>query len=222
MKLSCQNISCHREDWNLQGATQLNDVSTSFDGGALCGLVGRGGCGKSLLLNVLGLLELPDSGCVHVEGVDTSLLAPEALTALRNESFGFLFSETALLPAFSIAENVAMPLFRICGMNPEEAQERTMEVLDFCEIAAEGDSVAGELEALPMWRTVFARALVHRPKILIAISPRQEDDLLPLARRVAEETGVCILWGGQSPSLLAHAHRLIRMQEGNIIEDQCL
>jgi len=222
MKLSCQNISCHREDWNLRGSTRIAGVSAAFDGGALCGFVGGAGTGKSLLLNILGLLESTDSGCVCVEGEDTSLLEPEALTALRNESFGFLFPQTALLPSFSIAENVAMPLFRICGMNPEEAQERTIEVLEFFEIAAEGDNLACELEILPMWRTVFARALVHKPKILIAISPRQEDDLLPFARRVAEETGVCILWGGESVSLTAHAHRLIRMQEGNIIEDQRL
>ncbi len=222
MNLSCQNISCHRDDWNQRGSACLHDVSASFDPGSLCGMVGPCGSGKNLLLNVLGLLELPDSGNVDVGEVDTTQLDSEALTSLRNESFGYLFSETALLPSFSIAENVAMPLFRICGMNPEEAQERTLEVLDFCGIAADGDHLAGELDAESMWRTVFARAVVHKPKVLIAICPRQEDDLLPFARRIAEETGVCILWGGESPSLLTLAHRVIQMQDGRIIEDQRL
>ncbi|MEX1119766.1 MAG: ATP-binding cassette domain-containing protein [Terrimicrobiaceae bacterium] len=222
MKLSCQNISCHREAWNLQGATCVKEVSVAFAGGSLCGVAGQDGSGKNLLLNLLGLLERPDSGAVFVDGVDTSPVAADALTALRNEAFGFLFSETALLPAFSVAENVAMPLFRICGMNPQEARERTMEVLEYCDIADEGDCVAGDLEMTTLWRTAFARALVHRPRILIAISPRQEDDLLPLARRVAEESGVCILWGGESASLGRHAHRLIRMQDGNLSEDLSL
>ncbi len=222
MRLSCQNISCDREEWNLSGPSCLNNITTAFDPASLCGLVGGGGSGKSLFLNVLGLLEVPDSGRVSVDGVDTSGLPPEGLIALRNEAFGFLFPETALLPAFSIAENVAMPLFRICGMDPDEAQERTLQVLDFCKIAEAGDCLAGALDPLSMWRTVFARALVHKPKILVAISPRHEDDLLPLAKRAAEEAGVCVLWAGESPALIAHAHRLIRMQDGEIIEDQFL
>ena len=222
MNLSCQNISCHRDDWNQRGAASVKDISVTFEAGSLCGVAGSCGSGKNLLLNILGLLELPDSGSVHVGGVDTSCCGANELMSLRNESFGYLFSESALLPAFSIAENVAMPLFRICGMDPGEAQERTLEVLDFCGIATEGDSTAGELDVMPLWRTVFARALVHRPKVLIAISPRQEEDLLPLARRIAEEAGVCILWGGEPPALIAHAHRLIQLENGRIAGDQRL
>jgi ABC-type lipoprotein export system ATPase subunit len=222
MNLSCKNISCHRDNWNQKGAASVQDLSAAFDAGSLCGVTGPCGSGRNLLLNILGLLEHPDSGFVRVDGVDTSGCAVGELTALRNESFGYLFSGSALLPAFSIAENVAMPLFRICGMDPEEAQERTLEVLDFCGIAAEGDLMAGELDVLPLWRTVFARALVHRPKVLIAISPRQEEDLLPLARRIAEEAGVCVLWGGESLALSAHAHRMIQLENGRIAGDQWL
>ena len=142
--LSCKDVSCHRENWNETGqSASIENVTASFDLGMVCEFDGPDAAGRGLLLSVLGLLESADSGGVHVDGRGVADLANEDLQRLRARTFGFLFHNPCLLPSFSVAENVAMPLFRICGIDADAARERTIEVLDFCGIAHLENQLAG-------------------------------------------------------------------------------
>lgn len=217
--LQCETLCCRREQWNELSPSRVEDVTATFPAGALCGFCGPDGSGKGLLLNLLGLLENPDSGHVAINGSPVTGLPADDLQQIRNEAFGFLFNHPCLLPSFSVAENVAMPLFRICGGDAREARDRTMEVLEFCGIAALETTLAGRLDGPGRLRTALARALVHRPGILVAISPRETDGMLALGRRAAEELGLCVLWAGAEETVVPHAHRILHLHEGRIVRD---
>lgn len=217
--LSCENLACHREQWNEAGPAHIDAISAGFEPGTFSGFCGPDGCGKGLLLNVLGLLEPHDSGRISVSGYDLAELAPEDARQLRNENFGFLFNHPCLLPSFSVAENVAMPLFRICGGDAQAARLRTLEVLDFCGMADLECTLAGRLDLATQRKAALARALIHSPQILIAISPRESADLLDIARRAAAEFDLCVLWAGEESEIASHAHRLIHLRQGNIVAD---
>jgi ABC-type lipoprotein export system ATPase subunit len=221
--LSCKALFCCRSNWNESGqSARIENVTASFDSGTICQFDGPDAPGRGLLLSILGLLEPADSGTVYVDGRSVSDLADEDVRRLRAQSFGFLFPSPCLLPSFSLAENVAMPLFRICGTDTDAARERTIEVLDFCGIAHRENQLAGSVIASTQQRAAFARALAHRPKILIALSPRGGDELFELARRTATELGLCVLWAGENGPPGTRAQRLIQIYEGRIASDERL
>lgn len=216
--LTCESLSCHRPQWNRGGPSRVNAISAQFAAGTVTGFCGPDGCGKGLLLNILGLLEPADSGLIRVLGHAVPGLPGEEARQLRNETFGFLFDSPCLLPSFSLAENVAMPLFRICGGDARDARCRTMEVLDYCGIADQECTLAGRLDDDARQRAALARALVHSPSILIAISPRFGTTLLPLVRHAAKQTGLCVLWAGEKDELLPHADHVLEMHAGRFAE----
>jgi len=219
LALACQHITCHRPAWNGLGPSSIHDVTASFAFGELCAITGPEGCGKGLFMNVLGLMELPDAGAVAVGEHDASKLTLEETRQLRNEAFGFLFNHPCLLPSFSVAENVAMPLFRICGGDAKGVRARTLEVLDFCGIADLESHLAGRLDFSQRRTVALARALAHDPDILLILSPSAAEDLLVLARRAAIELNRCVVWAGAEEQLHHHAHRLIQMDHGRILND---
>ena len=145
---------------------------------------------------MLGFLESADSGKIWVDGQDVTNLAEEELRRFRDRAFGFLFQNPYLLPSFSVAQNVAIPLFRIRRSNAIAARERTIQVLDFCGIADLENQRAGSLVLSAQRRVAFARALVHDPRVLVSLSPHAGDDLFELAFRAAEELKLCVLWAG--------------------------
>ena len=111
---------------------------------------------------------------------DVLAMEERAAWGLRDRAFGYLFTHHHLLPTFTVAENVAMPFFRICGKREDLAAERTSEVLLFTGIRHLCGTPVGNLDDSTRWLVALARAIVHRPPLLVAISP-PSPDLLPLA-----------------------------------------
>lgn len=211
----CENVTCERPNWNNSGPGRVREFSAMFDVGEFVGFCGEDGCGKGLLLNIIGLLEKADSGRLVLAGHDAAEFSDEDTATFRNEACGFLFGHPYLLPSFTVAENVAMPLFRICGGGAKEARDRTRQVLDFAGIGGFETPRAGMLDPALKWRAAFARALVHDPRILICISP-PDSDLLPLARMAANQFGITVLWAGLRESVAPFADRIIEMRDGRI------
>lgn len=211
--ITCERI-CHTRPGTEPGVpSRVREFSATFQPGELVGVCGPDGCGKGLLLNIVGMLEKPDSGRLELLGHNTADFSDEEATTFRNEMCGFLFGHPYLLPSFTVAENVAMPLFRICGNEAASARQRTLEVLEFAGICGLEMPLAGKLAPDLCWRAAFARALVHEPQILIAISTPPAD-LLPLARRAADDYGLTILWAGEREALAPFASRIITMKHG--------
>jgi ABC-type lipoprotein export system ATPase subunit len=146
----------------------IRDFTYRFRPGTFYVLFGPQSGGKELLLRMLGLLTAPESGEIVVDGSPVTDLDIDGLGEIRNRKYGFLFSSPFLLPAFTVLENVAMPLFKIAQVDAAAAKEIIEEILKIVGISQfAGISAAkldGELEIL----TALARALVHHPRILIA------------------------------------------------------
>jgi ABC-type lipoprotein export system ATPase subunit len=195
-------------------------VTLSFSSGMFYEFSGPDYPGRDLLMNNLALLEPCDSGTIWVNGRNIQETSENDLRRLRNETFGFVFDHPCLLPSFSVAENVAMPLFRICGADADAARERTHDVLDFCGIPGVKNHLAGRLASSAQHRAALARALVHRPQILVGICPSAGNDLCSLASRVAEELGLCVLWTRQDGSASAKAQQTIRVRDGQVVCEQ--
>jgi putative ABC transport system ATP-binding protein len=220
MILSCQNLCCQRTNWNECAQASIREVTLSFSSGTFYEFGGPDYPGRDLLMNNLALLEPWDSGTIRLDGRNLQETSESDLRRLRNETFGFVFDHPCLLPSFSVAENVAMPLFRICGIDADAARERTHDVLEFCGIPQLQNQLASRLGSSAQHQAALARALVHRPQILVGICPSAATDLHALAWRAAEELGLCVLWAGQDGSTGVKAQGVIRVRGGQATCEQ--
>jgi putative ABC transport system ATP-binding protein len=220
MILSCQDLCCQRSKWSECDQATIREVTLSFSSGMFYEFSGPDYPGRDLLMNNLALLEPCDSGTIWVNGRNIQETSENDLRRLRNETFGFVFDHPCLLPSFSVAENVAMPLFRICGADADAARERTHDVLDFCGIPEVKNHLAGRLASSAQHRAALARALVHGPQILVGICPSAGSDLCGLASRAAEELGLCVLWTRQDGSASGKAQQTIRVRGGQVMCEQ--
>lgn len=159
--LEVRDLACQR------GAVTLRADHATFDAGGFHLLVGAADSGHELLLRVLGLLEVPEAGEVFIEGESVRGLSDEARLKLRERRLGFVFTAPFLLPAFSVIENVAMPLFKVSIVEPPEARRRSEALLDFAGLSELTETLCGELAPLAQHRVSLARALVNQPAVLL-------------------------------------------------------
>ncbi|HLU31258.1 MAG TPA: ATP-binding cassette domain-containing protein, partial [Acidimicrobiia bacterium] len=149
----------------------LSSVSFGLEGGEFSSLIGQSGSGKSTLLNLLGLLDRPTSGRVLIEDQDTSELNRKQRARLRGETIGFVFQFHHLLPEFSVMENMTMPA-RIAGRKiGDEDRERVRELLDLLGLPKLEDKNANQLSGGQKQRVAIGRALMNRPRLILADEP---------------------------------------------------
>jgi putative ABC transport system ATP-binding protein len=182
--------------------------------GEYLAVMGESGVGKSTLLNLLAGLDKPDSGRVLFEGADLSALDDDSITLLRRRSVGFVFQAFHVLPYLTVEQNVALPL-DLLGVASSERSRRTADMLDGVGIAALARRYARELSGGEVQRIAIARALVHKPRLVLAdeptgnLDPRSAAQILALLRtqiktnsaagilithsRTAAETADCIM-----------------------------
>jgi ABC-type lipoprotein export system ATPase subunit len=177
----------------------LNEFTYQFRPGYFYEIRGENPAGKNLLLQTLGLRVPATSGEIFVDGISLANLDLDELSDVRNRKFGFLFSAPFLLPAFTVLENVAMPLFKIAQVETPEAKLITEEILDMTGITEISDASIGELDALEQMLTALARAMIHHPRVLIAenvgnhLSEVSATQLLNAMRRCSQRLGVTVI-----------------------------
>jgi ABC-type lipoprotein export system ATPase subunit len=145
----------------------VHGITANLTPGCVHLLRGPDGGGKAALLRLLGLLERPEVGEIIVRGMPTSVLSDEARAELRTQRFGFVFAAPFLLSSFTVIENVAMPLFKISQVTPEEARCRTEEMLGFVGLAEAAEWPVGELPPLAQYRVAVARGMINEPSFLL-------------------------------------------------------
>ena len=167
--------------------------------GEYVAVMGESGVGKSTLLNLLSGLDTPDSGRVLLEGIDLSTLDDDAVTLLRRRVVGFVFQAFHVLPYLSVEQNVALPL-ELLGVSESVRNSRTLEMLDAVGIAPLAKRYARELSGGEVQRIAIARAMVHKPRLLLAdeptgnLDPRSAAQTLKLLRtQVKANAGAGIL-----------------------------
>ena len=200
----------------------LDSVSLEVRAGEMVALVGPSGCGKSTLLNLIGCVDLPSSGTIEVGGRSTSSLDDDALTALRRERIGTVFQFFNLLPAMTIAENVALPL--VLQRRPRaEVDARVTAALASVGIGDKARAYPSQVSGGQMQRAAIARATVHDPAIVLADEPTGNLDsqsgatVLTLLRTFANN-GQAILMATHSPEAASVCDRIVRMQDGRITD----
>lgn len=203
----------------------LHGVSLDIEPGRFTLLTGNDLSGAALLLRVLGLLERPDSGEIWIDSEPAGHLDDAARLDLRNHLFGYMFAEPFLLDSFSVAENVAMPLFRISGFDIEKAQARTAEVLDFVSLTQLADCGVAGLSPAEHHRIALARALAVSPRILIVEDAGLHlpaDDLREfsaLLRSVPDALSISLVATSSAPPEMFHPDRAFHLEQGIIVRD---
>ncbi|MEU4693595.1 ABC transporter ATP-binding protein [Actinoplanes sp. NPDC023714] len=199
----------------------LRDVSFDVEPGTMVALVGRSGSGKTTLLNVIGGLDRPDAGQVHVDGTEVTALDEDGLSMLRREKVSYVFQTFGLIPVLSAAENVGAPL-RLARTPAAERERRVALLLDLVGLAGHAEQRPGELSGGQQQRVAIARALAASPRLLIADEPTGQLDaetgrsVMALLRGVVESEGVTALISTHDPVMMALADRVIEISDGRV------
>jgi len=149
----------------------LFDVNLSFEEGSFSSIIGASGSGKSTLLNIMGTLDRPTDGEVHVAGRRTDGMDKNELAALRNQTIGFIFQFHYLLPEFTARENVLMPHLIKNPKPSEKALKKADELLEVVGLSKVKDNLSTRMSGGQQQRTAIARALMNDPRVVLADEP---------------------------------------------------
>ena len=201
----------------------LQGASLTLAAGEVVALVGPSGSGKSSLLHIVGLLEKPDGGTIRLGGelIDTDNDATR--TALRLQHIGFVYQAHNLLPEFTAQENIALPA-RLAGHGRASAMQDAMAALERLGLADRATHLPSQLSGGEQQRVAIARALANQPALVLADEPTGSLDaaagekVADLLFREAREQGAAILLATHDLELAARADRIMRLQDGKIIQ----
>jgi putative ABC transport system ATP-binding protein len=201
----------------------LREVSFDVAAGTLVALVGRSGSGKTTLLNVVGGLDRPDSGTVHVTGTEVTALDDDGLSDLRRGTIAYVFQTFGLIPVLTAAENVGVPL-RMARLPVPERQRRVATLLHLVGLDGHAEQRPDELSGGQQQRVAIARALAASPRVLLADEPTGQLDaetglaVMALLRGIVEAEGVTAVVATHDPVMIALADRVLRIRDGTIGE----
>jgi putative ABC transport system ATP-binding protein len=200
----------------------LRDVSFSVGRGQLVVVYGRSGSGKTTLLNIVGGLDTPTTGAIHVAGQDLSAMTEHDRRMMRRTTVAFIFQSFGLIPMLSAAENVGIPL-RIAGAARRAREERTRLLLSVVGLEEHAGKRPAELSGGQQQRVAVARALSGRPELLIADEPTGQLDsetgrqIIRLLRTVIRAEGITALVASHDTELMDLADEVLRLEDGRLV-----
>jgi lipoprotein-releasing system ATP-binding protein len=202
----------------------LRELDLVVRAGEEIAIVGQSGEGKSTLLHVLGSLEEPSAGKVFFEGEDLFALDPKALAEFRNLRLGFVFQFHYLLADFDALENVMMPAL-IARMTDREAEERAAEMLRVVGLGEKLHRRPAELSGGEQQRVAVARAVVLKPRLVLAdeptgnLDPHTADEVHDLFHLLNAELGVTLVIATHNERLMRSMSRALRLKEGKLSDE---
>jgi putative ABC transport system ATP-binding protein len=201
----------------------LNGINLDISQGEYAAIIGPSGSGKSTLMHLLGCLDTPSSGTMHLDGIDVSKATNNRLAEIRNSRIGFVFQSFNLLPKLTVLQNVELPMI-YAGVSARERHERAVHAIERVELGNRIKNTPLQLSGGQMQRVAIARALVNQPKIIFADEPTGNLDsktganILQLFRELSEQGSTIVLVTHDS-KIAAQTPRRIEIQDGQIVHD---
>ena len=201
----------------------VEDVSFTVPNGQFVSISGKSGSGKSTLLYQLGLLDIPTSGEIYIDGIESVGLDERDRTRQRLNALGYIFQDYAILPSLTAIENVMVPLL-MQGDSPEVAREKSARALCRVGLSDRMNNLPSELSGGQQQRVSIARAIGHSPKVLFADEPTANLDT-ETSRAVLEtflelnRDGQTIIMVTHEPEYAALTDRIIHLADGKIVGD---
>lgn len=202
----------------------LDDVSLTIRAGEFIAIMGQLGSGKSTLMNILGCLDRPTAGSYQIAGQEVSELDSDALAGMRREMFGFIFQRYNLLTTSTAEENVEIPAL-YAGIGREERRSRARHLLHKLGMGERTGHRPSQLSGGQQQRVAIARALMNNPPVILADEPtgaldsKSGQEVMELLRQLHAE-GHTIILITHDEHVAAHAHRIIHIQDGKILDDR--
>lgn len=221
LKVTDINKTYHTGEVNFQA---LYDVSMQIELGEFTAIAGPSGSGKTTLLNIIGCLDTPDSGSIVLEEQELTGKSSKELALLRREYFGFIFQTYNLIPVLSVFENVELPMKLFKKYEEQEIRERVLEVLDRVGLKGLENRRPLELSGGQQQRVSIARALVKKPKMVLADEPTANLDsktgetIVDIMRDMNKEEDVTFIFSTHDHKIIDHAQRVIRIRDGKIVD----
>lgn len=203
----------------------LEEVSLQIGRHEFVAVVGPSGCGKSTLMHLIAGLDRPTTGEITVAGLSLTTADDAQLTDFRRRQLGLVFQFFNLLPTMNALENVSLPLL-LQGVSLAESEARARELLGLVGLTNRATHFVHQLSGGEQQRTAIARALVHRPSLLIADEPTGNLDsasaerVLGLLQEIAQEKLATLILVTHSAEVAAAASRLIELRDGKVIRDE--
>ena len=200
----------------------LRGITLSIDQGEYVAIMGTSGTGKTTLMNILGCLDKPTSGKLELDGVDVYKLNDDALSALRNKKFGFVFQQFFLLERTTALDNVLLP-FIYADRYPADAIELAKKSLASVGLEDRIEYLASELSGGQQQRVAIARALINDPDVILADEPtgnldsRSTDEILEIFSRLHKE-GRTMVVVTHDRAVARYARRILELKDGQIRE----
>lgn len=207
------------------GGEVLRGIDLRVGAGETVAIVGPSGSGKSTLLNIIGALDAADSGSVRICGKDLAAMAEPDLASLRARDIGWIFQSHHLIPHCTVLENTLLPTLATGARGAGSAtSDRARALLDRVGIAALADRRPGQLSSGECQRAAAVRALVNRPRILLADEPTGALDaanaasLVELLLELNRDVGAALVLVTHAPTIAARMTRVLELSNGSLVE----
>lgn len=203
--------------------TALNNINFEVGGGEFVSIMGPSGCGKSTLLNILGMLDNPTEGEYHFLDQEVSKYTERQRANLRKANIGFVFQSFNLIDELTVYENVELPLLYL-GFSVADRKSRVEEALEKMQIMHRRNHFPQQLSGGQQQRVAVARAVVARPKLILADEPTGNldsangDEVMKILAQL-HEGGTAIVMVTHSPTYADYAQRIIHLFDGHVVTE---
>ena len=202
----------------------LRGVNLTIEEGEFTAIVGPSGSGKTTMLQLMGCLDRPTGGHVHINGQDVTQLSPNKRADLRKGTIGFVFQFFALIPGLTAYENVELPLL-LTGTKKAKRQERVNELLEAVGLSDRARHRPDQMSGGEQQRVAIARALATHPVLVLADEPTANLDtengrqIMEIMERLNQETGTTFVFASHDPRVFPFARRMVTLRDGRVSEN---
>ena len=207
--------------------TALKDVNLTLNEGEFIGLIGPSGSGKTTLLNVIGGLDSPTKGSVHVLGHSIDNTSHNERASLRRKHMGFIFQSYNLLPVYTVFENVELPLI-LNSVDPNEREKLVSEAIESVGLSHRRDAKPTTLSGGECQRTAIARAIVHQPALILADEPTANLDaenshhIINILVELNKNLTSSFVFATHDEKIMSYLRRMVYLEDGKIVKDEMI